>query len=151
MEADGYFERLPKKEKLQRQQERDELQKFLGGIRNMTQMPAVMFVVDLNKEAIAVAEAKKLGIPIVAICDTNCDPDMADVIIPGNDDAIRAIRLVTQKMSEAILEARPLSDELTGDAPFVETLNADGTVDEEAPIQVDDELLKAFGADKEDA
>ena len=151
MEADGYFERLPKKEKLQRQQERDELQKVLGGIRNMTQMPAVMFVVDLNKEAIAVAEAKKLGIPIVAICDTNCDPDMADVIIPGNDDAIRAIRLVTQKMSEAILEARPLSDELTGDAPFVETLNADGTVDEEAPIQVDDELLKAFGADKEDA
>ena len=104
-----------------------------------------------RKRAALLAEAKKLGIPIVAICDTNCDPDMADVIIPGNDDAIRAIRLVTQKMSEAILEARPLSDELTGDAPFVETLNADGTVDEEAPIQVDDELLKAFGADKEDA
>jgi small subunit ribosomal protein S2 len=150
MATDGYFERLPKKERLQRQEERDELQRFLGGIRNMTQMPSVMFVVDLNKEAIAVAEARKLGIPIVAICDTNCDPDMADVIIPGNDDAIRAIRLVTQKMSEAILEARPLSDELTGDAPVVEN-PVTGELEEEAPIQVDDELLKAFGADKEEA
>ncbi|MBI1333420.1 MAG: 30S ribosomal protein S2 [Armatimonadetes bacterium] len=149
MEADGYFERLPKKEALERRRERDELQRFLGGIRNMNQMPAVMFVVDLNKEAIAVAEAKKLNIPIVAIVDTNCDPDMADVIIPGNDDAIRAIRLVTQKMSEAILEARPLSDAIT------EGVTGDGEapadLDDEAPIHVDDELLKAFGADKEGA
>ncbi len=149
MEADGYFERLPKKEALDRRIERDELQRFLGGIRNMNSMPAVMFVVDLNKEAIAVAEAKKLNIPIVAIVDTNCDPDMADVIIPGNDDAIRAIRLVTQKMSEAILEARPLSDALT---EGVISENADlAELDEEAPIHVDDELLKAFGADKEGA
>lgn len=149
MEADGYFERLPKKEALDRRIERDELQRFLGGIRNMNSMPAVMFVVDLNKEAIAVAEAKKLNIPIVAIVDTNCDPDMADVIIPGNDDAIRAIRLVTQKMSEAILEARPLSDALT---EGVISENSDlSELDEEAPIHVDDELLKAFGADKEGA
>lgn len=150
MDADGYFERLPKKEALDRRTERDELQKFLGGIRNMNAMPAVMFIVDVNKESIAVAEARKLGIPIVAIVDTNCDPDMADVIIPGNDDAIRAIRLVTQKMSEAILAARPLSDELTGDG----AIDANGDpieLDEEAPIHVDDELLKAFGADKEGA
>lgn len=149
MEADGYFDRLPKKEAQDRRAERDELQRFLGGIRNMNQMPGVMFVVDLNKEAIAVAEAKKLNIPIVAIVDTNCDPDMADVIIPGNDDAIRAIRLVTQKMSEAILEARPLSEALT------EGIISESTdlseLDEEAPIHVDDELLKAFGADKEGA
>ena len=76
---------------------------------------------DVNKEAIAVAEAKKLGIPIIAIVDTNCDPDSADVIIPGNDDAIRAIRLVTQKMSEAILEARPLDESLTGDTASTES------------------------------
>jgi small subunit ribosomal protein S2 len=149
MEADGYFERLPKKEALQRRTERDELQRFLGGIRNMTGMPGVMFVVDLNKEAIAVAEARKLNIPVVAIVDTNCDPEMADVIIPGNDDAIRAIRLVTQKMSEAILEARPLSDAVT--EGFISEDVTDEELAElgEAPIQVDDELLKAFGADKE--
>ena len=79
----------------------------------MTAAPTIMFIVDLNKESIAVKEAKKLGIPIVAIVDTNCDPDLADVVIPGNDDAIRAIRLVTQKVSDVILEARPLSDALT--------------------------------------
>jgi small subunit ribosomal protein S2 len=151
MEADGYFERLPKKEALQRRIERDELQRFLGGIRNMTSMPSVMFVVDLNKEEIAVAEAKKLNIPVVAIVDTNCDPDLADVIIPGNDDAIRAIRLVTQKMSEAILEARPLNDALT--EGFVSETGEESAIDldEEAPIHVDDELLKAFGADQEGA
>lgn len=150
MEADGYFERLPKKEALDRRTERDELQRFLGGIRNMNAMPAVMFVVDLNKEAIAVAEAKKLNIPIVAIVDTNCDPDKADVIIPGNDDAIRAIRLVTQKMSEAILEARPLSDALT-EGTMGESSDLAADLEDEAPIHVDDELLKAFGADKEGA
>lgn len=150
MDADGYFERLPKKEALDRRNERDELNRFLGGIRNMNAMPAVMFIVDVNKESIAVAEARKLGIPIVAIVDTNCDPDMADVIIPGNDDAIRAIRLVTQKMSEAILAARPLSDELTGDAA-TDVTGEGAELDEEAPIHVDDELLKAFGADKEGA
>lgn len=151
MEADGYFDRLPKKEALDRRTERDELNRFLGGIRNMNSMPGVMFVVDLNKEAIAVAEAKKLRIPIVAIVDTNCDPDMADVIIPGNDDAIRAIRLVTQKMSEAILEARPLSDALTEGILSEGGSDLDAELDSEAPIHVDDELLKAFGADKEGA
>lgn len=148
MEADGYFDRLPKKEALQRREERDQLQRFLGGIRNMPGMPAIMFIVDLNKESIAVAEARKLGIPIVAIADTNCDPEMADVIIPGNDDAIRAIRLVTQKMSEAILEARPLSDAVTEGTIFETT--ADGEVIEEEGYQIDKELALAFGAEIEE-
>jgi len=106
MDAEGYLDRLPKKEALKRRQERDELQKFLGGIRNMTAMPTLMFIVDLNKESIAVKEAKKLGIPIVAIVDTNCDPDLADVIIPGNDDAIRAIRIILQKLVDVIVKSR---------------------------------------------
>ncbi len=144
MQAEGYMERLPKKEALRRMEERDQLQKFLGGIRDMERMPAALFVVDLNKEAIAVAEAKKLGIPIIAIVDTNCDPDMADIIIPGNDDAIRAIRLVTQKMSEAILEARPLEAAITGDETGIGTEGETGE-ESEAGYAVDDELLKAFG------
>jgi len=149
MEADGFLDRLPKKEALKRREERDQLNRFLEGIRNMNTMPAVMFIVDLNKESIAVAEARKLGIPIVAVVDTNCDPDMADVIIPGNDDAIRAIRLVTQKMSDVILEARPLSDAVTEG-----TLGEDGELLEDATMDysppIDAELLKAFGADEEE-
>ena len=148
MEADGYFDRLPKKEALLRREERDHLQRYMGGIRNMPGMPAVVFIVDLNKEAIAVAEATKLGIPIVAIADTNCDPEVADVIIPGNDDAIRAIRLVTQKMSEAILEARPLSDAVTEGTVF--EVSADGEVIEEEGYQIDKELALAFGAEIEE-
>jgi small subunit ribosomal protein S2 len=150
MDQEGYLDRLPKKEALKRREERDELQRFLGGIRNMTSMPTIMFIVDLNKESIAVKEAKKLGIPIVAIVDTNCDPDLADVVIPGNDDAIRAIRLVTQKVSDVILEARPLSDALTeGTVSEGSTLEDgdEGALDYAAPI--DDELLRAFGADTE--
>ncbi|CAN5384985.1 30S ribosomal protein S2 [soil metagenome] len=151
MDAEGFLDRLPKKEALKRRQERDELQKFLGGIRNMDRMPSVMFVVDLNKESIAVKEAKKLGIPIVAIVDTNCDPDLADVIIPGNDDAIRAIRLVTDKMAEVILEVRP--DLATGGKGEGEE-GADGEVatpveDDDFTPPIDAELLKAFGADTE--
>jgi small subunit ribosomal protein S2 len=150
METDGYFDRLPKKEALERRTERAELNRFLEGIRNMNALPKCMFVVDLNKEAIAVHEAKLLGIPIIGVVDTNCDPDVVDVVIPGNDDAIRAIRLVTQKMSDAILEARPLDEALTegtitGDAPIE---------DEEAPAvqfgAVEEELLRAFGADEDE-
>lgn len=151
MEQEGYFERLPKKEMLKRVEERDQLNRFLDGIRNMDQLPAVMFVVDVNKEDIAVREARKLNIPIVAIVDTNCDPDMADVVIPGNDDAIRAIKLVTGKIAEAILEARPL------DEAIVEgTLTAEGEVQEDeegTSIQfgaVEEELLRAFGAEGEE-
>lgn len=148
MEADGYFDRLPKKEALKRREERDQLNRFLGGIRNMSQAPSVMFIVDLNKESIAVKEAKKLNIPIVAIVDTNCDPDMADVIIPGNDDAIRAIRLVTQKISDVILEARPLSEELT-EGVIAEPTEGEEDANLDYVPPIDAELLKAFGADEE--
>jgi len=151
METDGYFDRLPKKEALERRTERAELNRFLEGIRNMNVLPKCMFVVDLNKEAIAVHEAKLLGIPIIGVVDTNCDPDMVDVVIPGNDDAIRAIRLVTQKMSDAILEARPLDEALT---EGVVTEEAVAAGDEEVPpIQfgaMEEELLRAFGGDEEE-
>lgn len=151
MESDGYFDRLPKKEALKRREERDQLQRFLGGIRNMTAMPAVMFIVDLNKESIAVQEAKKLGIPIVAIVDTNCDPDLADVVIPGNDDAIRAIRLVTQKISDVILEARPLSEGLTEGTTSESSTFGEEESDIDYRSPLDDELLRAFGAVEEPA
>jgi small subunit ribosomal protein S2 len=148
MEADGYLDRLPKKEALQRRKERDDLNRYLEGIRDMTGLPSIMFIVDLNKEMIAVREARKLGIPIVAIVDTNCDPDLADVVIPGNDDAIRAIRLVMQKVAETILEARPVSEALTEG-----TLGAEGEVTEDATgldyTNVDEELLRAFGGDEQ--
>jgi len=149
MEADGYFDRLTKKEALKRREERDELNRFLEGIRNMTTIPACMFIVDLNKEAIAVAEAKKLGIPIVAIVDTNCDPDIVDVVIPGNDDAIRAIKLVTTKVCETILEARPIDEALT---EGTESGEATDVEEDGAGFQmgaVEQELLRAFGADDE--
>lgn len=143
MEAEGYLARLPKKEMLKRLEERDQLERFLGGIRNMNAMPSAMFVVDVNKENIAIREAKKLGIPIVAIVDTNCDPDVADYVIPGNDDAIRAIRLVTGKMADTILEARPLDEAITEG-----TLAEGEIVDEDQTIEfgaVEEELLRAFG------
>ncbi len=153
MEADGYLDRLPKKEQLKRMEERDKLQRYLEGIRNMNGMPSCLFIVDLNKESIAVLEARKLGIPIVAVCDTNCDPDACDVVIPGNDDAIRAIRLVTQKFSDVILEARPISDELTeGITETGEPAEEAPAVDEGQAVQfgeVEKELLRAFGADEE--
>ena len=94
MEEDGTFDRLPKKEVSKLNLEIEKLEKFLGGIKNMKKLPAAMFIVDPRKEKIAVAEAKKLGIPIVAIVDTNCDPDEIDYVIPGNDDAIRAVKLL---------------------------------------------------------
>jgi len=106
MEVEGVFEVLSKKEVLTLRHEMERLQKFLGGIKNMTKLPGALFIIDPRKERIAVAEAKKLGIPIVAIVDTNCDPDEIDFVIPGNDDAIRAVKLLTAKMADAILEAR---------------------------------------------
>jgi len=106
MEADGTFNLLPKKEVAELMHEKERLQKFLGGIKEMKRLPAALFIIDPRKERIAVAEARKLGIPIVAIVDTNCDPDEIDYIIPGNDDAIRAVRLLTSKMAEAILEGK---------------------------------------------
>ena len=106
MEADGTFDMLPKKEVIKLNLEIEKLEKFLGGIKDMTEMPGALFIVDPRKEKIAVAEAKKLGIPIVAIVDTNCDPDDADYIIPGNDDAIRAIKLISGVLADAVLEGK---------------------------------------------
>ncbi|NLN41578.1 MAG: 30S ribosomal protein S2 [Clostridiales bacterium] len=106
MEEDGSFDVLPKKEVIKLRLERDKLERNLGGIKNMKKLPAAVYIVDPRKERIAVAEARKLGIPIIAIVDTNCDPDEVDYVIPGNDDAIRAIKLITSKIADAILEGR---------------------------------------------
>src|SRR5699024_1739202 len=106
MEEDGLFEVLPKKEDAEINKEYDRLMKFLGGIRDMKEMPTALFVVDPRKESIAINEAKILGIPVVAMVDTNCDPDEVDYVIPSNDDAIRAVRLMTSKMADAVLEGQ---------------------------------------------
>lgn len=106
MEEDGTFEVLPKKEVIRLKHERERLEKFLGGIKNMNRIPDALFVVDPRKEKIAVSEARKLGIPVVAIVDTNCDPDEIDYVIPGNDDAIRAVKLLTETIANAVLEGK---------------------------------------------
>ena len=105
MQADGTFDLLPKKEVAKLVKEMFDLEKSYGGIKDMEQLPSAIFVVDTRKENIAVLEAKKLGIPVVAIVDTNCDPDDADYIIPGNDDAIRAIKLIAGALGDAVIEA----------------------------------------------
>ncbi len=106
MDEDGTFDVLPKKEVVQLKKEQEKLEKFLGGIKEMKTLPDALFIIDPRKERIAVAEAHKLNIPIVGIVDTNCDPDEIDVVIPANDDAIRAVKLLTAKMADAILEAK---------------------------------------------
>ena len=106
MEEDGTFEVLTKKEVQQLRHEMEKLEKYLGGIKDMDRLPGALFVVDPRKEKIAVAEARKLNIPIVAIVDTNCDPDEVDYVIPGNDDAIRAVKLLTGCMADAVMEGR---------------------------------------------
>ncbi len=106
MENDGTFEALPKKEVLQLKAKKEKLEKFLGGIKEMNKLPDAMFVVDPKKEKIAIKEARNLGIPVVAIVDTNCDPDEVDYVIPGNDDAIRAVKLLSGKMADAVIEAK---------------------------------------------
>ena len=110
METDGTFEVLTKKEVMQLRHEMERLEKYLGGIKEMNKLPGALFVVDPRKERIAVAEARKLNIPIVAIVDTNCDPDEVDYVIPGNDDAIRAVKLLTARMADAILEGNQGSE-----------------------------------------
>jgi small subunit ribosomal protein S2 len=106
MEEDGVFEVLPKKEVLNLKHEQERLEKYLGGIKKMADLPQALFIVDPRKEKIAILEARKLQIPIVAIVDTNCDPDEVDYVIPGNDDAIRAVKLLTEKMADAVLEGK---------------------------------------------
>ena len=110
MRDDGTFDLLPKKEVIKLELEIEKLEKFMGGIQNMNKIPGALFIVDPRKERIAVAEAKKLGIPIIAIVDTNCDPDEIDAVIPGNDDAIRAVKLIAETIASAVIEANQGSD-----------------------------------------
>lgn len=131
MEVDGTFDVLPKKEVALLNKQRARLEKFLGGIEDMPRIPDVMFVVDPHSEQIAVKEAKKLGIPVVAIVDTNTDPDDIDVIIPANDDAIRAVKLITSKMADAVIEGRQGEDALA-------------SVEEEMAEVASDESLEAL-------
>ena len=116
MQEDGTFDLLPKKEVGKLQLEIEKLEKFLGGIKDMKKLPGALFIVDPRKERIAVAEAKKLNIPIVAIVDTNCDPDEIDYVIPGNDDAIRAVKLIAGVMADAIIEGRQGADAAAAEA-----------------------------------
>ena len=118
MQEDGTFDMLPKKEVMKLMGEMTKLEKYLGGVKEMKKLPGALFVIDPRKEHIAIAEARKLHIPVVAIVDTNCDPDEVDYVIPGNDDAIRAIRLISATMANAIQEGRQGQDE---EAPVEET------------------------------
>ena len=129
MKADGTFDMLPKKEAAKKQKEIDDLEKNYGGIKTMETLPDAMFVVDTRKERIAVLEAKKLGIPVIAIMDTNCNPEDADYVIPGNDDAIRAIKLIAGALADAVIEGRG-GEQLT-DAPVAEEAPAVEASDEE--------------------
>ncbi|KMO08528.1 MULTISPECIES: 30S ribosomal protein S2 [Bacillus amyloliquefaciens group] len=127
MQENGTFEVLPKKEVVQLKKELERLEKFLGGIKDMKDLPDALFIIDPRKERIAVAEARKLNIPIIGIVDTNCDPDEIDVVIPANDDAIRAVKLLTSKMADAILEAKQGEEEAEvaeETAPETETTTA---------------------------
>ncbi|MCP8862999.1 30S ribosomal protein S2 [Latilactobacillus curvatus] len=125
MDEDGTFDRLPKKEVALLKKQQEKLEKFLGGIEDMPRIPDVMFVVDPRKERIAIKEAQKLNIPVVAMVDTNSDPDDIDVIIPSNDDAIRAVRLITAKMADAIIEGRQGEDDVEEATFTAENKSAD--------------------------
>ena len=129
MEADGDFDLLPKKEVIQLCALREKLMKNLGGIKEMKKLPSCMFVVDPRKEHIAVMEARNLGIPIVAIVDTNCDPDDVDYVMPGNDDAIRAVKLIASKIADAVLEGKQ-GEQMTDAA-------VDATIDNDAADEAD--------------
>ena len=120
MEEDGTFAMLPKKEVIKHQGEIEKLEKYLGGVKEMKKLPAALFIVDPRKERNAIAEARKLNIPIVAIVDTNCDPDEIDYVIPGNDDAIRAIRLIASAMANAAIEGRQGEDAEAAAEPAAE-------------------------------
>lgn len=143
MVADGTIEQYTKKEALELERQREKLEKNLGGIKHMTKLPGAVFIIDPKKEAIAVQEANKLGIPVVAVVDTNCDPDNIDYVIPGNDDAIRAIRLFASKMAEACIEGDQQRKEKKQtaaegqDEPVVEVVTAStatpAAVEEAAP------------------
>ncbi len=138
MEEDGTFDLLPKKEVLEYQKEMDKLERNLGGIKDMEELPDVLFVVDPGEESIAVHEAKILGIPVIAIVDTNCDPDEVDVAIPGNDDAIRAVKLITSIMADAVIEANQGSEFDPSEDDFEEEIEEDNEVSEQKDLSDED-------------
>ena len=148
MEEDGTFDLLPKKEVLQYQKEMDRLEKNLGGIKDMEKLPDVLFIVDPGEESIAVHEARILGIPVVAIVDTNCDPDEVDLAIPGNDDAIRAVKLITSIIADAVVEANqgsefdPSAEEFFQEDEEESSVEDDETSEEETENSVSDEELE---------
>jgi len=154
MATDGRYELLPKKEVIKLERERKHLQANLAGIKNMSRLPDAIFVIDSNKEQIAVREARKLGIPVVAVVDTNCDPTEVDYVIPGNDDALRAIRLFTSKISESIAEGvHAMGDKQMADIQAVAEAPADGAVAEGAEGEVPAEgeaMAAATGTDGEE-
>lgn len=134
MQNNGLFEVLPKKEVIKLRGEMEKLEKYLGGIKNMKRVPGAMFVVDPRKERIAILEARKLGIPVVAIVDTNCDPDEIDYVIPGNDDAIRAVKLIAAKVADAVIEGRQ-GEQLDTESQEAEAkINEGGETGEEAVV-----------------
>ena len=137
MEESGEFDLLPKKEVAKLKEEMAKLQTNLNGIRNMTKLPGLMFVVDPHNEDIAVSEARKLGIPVIAITDTNCDPDLIDYVIPGNDDAIRAIKLISGVMANAVIEANQ------GETPVVEETLAEKAEEQLAKPESVEEVVEA--------
>jgi len=157
MELIGEFELLPKKEVASLKKERDDLEKNLGGIKNMRTLPGCLFVVDLKKEENAVREARKLNIPIVAIVDTNCDPDLVDYVIPGNDDAIRAIQLLASLMADAVIEANQGESFVRAEEPQAEAEPVQEEAKEEvkeeapapAPVLSPEEKLERAIAEKE--
>ncbi|HUV03693.1 MAG TPA: 30S ribosomal protein S2 [Armatimonadota bacterium] len=133
MEENGTFEQLPKKETARLRDEMEKLERFLGGIKDMPKLPGAVYIIDLKKERIALQEARKLEIPVVAIVDTNCDPDEVDYVIPGNDDAIRAIKLITSRIADAIVEVRQ-----------VESQGVEGEVEVEAEEEEKPEASEAI-------
>lgn len=143
MEEDGTMEKLSKKEVSKLKLEHEKLERYLGGIRDMKGMPGALFVVDPKKEKIAVREARILGIPVVGIVDTNCDPDDVDYIIPANDDAIRAVKLIAGRMADAIIEANQGESFDEGEADENAELEADNVEEEEVEISEDDESEEA--------
>ncbi len=151
MEEEGTFELLPKKEVMQLNAERDRLEKFLGGIKDMNKLPGAIFVVDPRKERIAIAEARKLGIPIVAIVDTNCDPDEIDYVIPGNDDAIRAVKLLTATVADAVLEGKQgVQYEDAGDEKQIETEDNTEEVVEKVAEKIPTQVMETEAEAEED-
>ncbi len=155
-EESGEWTRLPKKEQLSLKRKKDKLLAYLGGIRGLDRLPGAIYVVDIRREQIACKEARRLGIPIVAIVDTNCDPDMVDYVIPGNDDAIRSIRLITSKIADAVLEGRQeyqqrLVEEGVGvPEEEAEAAPAEAEAQEEVPLAPEDMFIEDIDFEEEE-